>query len=237
MAYPPHLRILPIALCLVAAAWITFEVADSQTQALENDLDHRVVKALRDPENAARMIGPPAIEEAMRDFTALGGYAVLFMTTVCFALFAAVELGRSTLLFFLLTATGGYASSTLLKQLIQRERPSIVPHLSHVGGSNSFPSTHAVMAVVVYVTIGLLLMQRTHDRHLRHLMIVLPLWLATLVGISRVCMGVHYPTDVLAGWSSGLFWTWFAFLFRGRLRDRELIATRSVSKGRKDLSR
>ena len=219
MAYPPHLRILPIALCLVAATWISFEIVDSQFDAGGSDLDHSVVKALRDPQNVTRMIGPPAIEEAMRDFTALGGYAVLFMTTVCFALFAAVELGRSTLLFFLLTAAGGYASSTLLKQLFLRERPSIVPHLSHVGVTNSFPSTHSVMAVVVYVTIGLLLMQRTPDRHLRRLMIALPLWLATLVGISRVCMGVHYPTDVLAGWSSGLLWTWMAFLVRGRLRN------------------
>lgn len=220
MLPPSFLRILPIALCLVLAAWITFDVADLQIQASENDLDHRVVKALRDPQNAARMVGPPAIEEAMRDFTALGGYAVLTMATVCFALFAAVELGRGTLVFFLVTAIGGYATSTFLKQLVHRERPSIVPHLSHVVGSNSFPSTHSVMAVVVYVTIGLLLMQRTHDRHLRHLMIVLPLWLATLVGISRVCMGVHYPTDVLAGWSIGLLWTWLAFLVRGRLRDR-----------------
>lgn len=228
MAFPLYLRILPIALCLVLAAWISFEFVDLQTQVPEDDLDHRVVKALRDPQNASRMIGPPAVEEAMRDFTALGGYAMLFMITVCFALFAAVELGRSTLLFFLLTAIGGYATSTLLKQLFLRERTSIVPHLSHVGATNSFPSTHSVMAVVVYVTIGLLLMQRTHDRHLRRLMIALPLWLATLVGISRVCMGVHYPTDVLAGWAIGLLWTWLAFLIRGRLRARSLIVTHSV---------
>jgi undecaprenyl-diphosphatase len=220
MAYPPYLRVLPIAMCLVAAAWISFEVADSQSPTPGNDLDHRVVKALRDPQNAARMIGPPFIEEAMRDFTALGGYAVLIMTTICFAAFAAVELGRRAFLFFLLTVTGGYALSMFLKQLVQRERPSIVPHLSHVSGSNSFPSTHAAMAVTVFVTIGLLLLPRTHDRHLRRLMIALPLWLATLVGISRVCMGVHYPTDVLAGWSSGLLWTWLAFLIRGRMSPR-----------------
>ena len=219
MAYPPHLRVLPIALCLVAAAWIVFEVADSQTQAPENNLDHRVVIALRDPQNAGRMIGPPFIQEAMRDFTALGGYAVLITTTVSFAVFAVVELGRRTLLFFLLTAFGGYATSMLLKHFVQRERPSIVPYLSDVGVSNSFPSTHAVMAVVVFGTIALLLMQRTHDRHLRRLMIALPLGLATLVGISRVCMGVHYPTDVLAGWSGGLLWTWLAFLIRGRFRN------------------
>jgi undecaprenyl-diphosphatase len=221
MTYPPHLRVLPIALCLVTAAWIVFEVADSQTQAPENDLDHRVVKALRDPQDAGRMIGPPFVQEAMRDFTALGGYAVLITTTVSFAAFAGFELGRRTLLFFLVTVTGAYATSMLLKQLVQRERPSIVPYLSDVGLSNSFPSTHSVMAVVVFGSIALLLLQRTHDRHLRRLMIALPLGLATLVGISRVCMGVHYPTDVLAGWSVGLLWTWLAFLIRGRFRGEE----------------
>ena len=235
MTFPLHLRILPIAMCLVVATWISFEIADSLVDTPGSDLDHVVVRALRDPQNAARMIGSPAVEEAMRDFTALGGYSMLFMTTVCFALFAAVELGRSTLLFFLLTAIGGYATSTLLKQFFLRERPSIVPHLSHVGATNSFPSTHSVMAVVVYVTIGLLLMQRTHDRHLRRLMIALPLWLATLVGISRVCMGVHYPTDVLAGWATGLSWTWLAFLIRGRLRGRSLIVTQSVSEPKSSL--
>lgn len=219
MAYPQHLRILPIALCLVVAAWISFDIADSLIDAPGNDLDHVVVETLREPQNAARMIGPPAIEEAMRDFTALGGYAVLIMTTVCFAVFSAVELGRKTLWFFLLTVTGGCASSMLLKQFFQRKRPSMVPHLSYVGGSDSFPSVHATMAVVVFATIGLLLMQRTPDRHLRRLMIALPLWLATLVGVSRVCMGVHYPTDVFAGWSNGLAWTWLAFLVRGRLRS------------------
>jgi len=217
MTFPPYLRILPIALCLVVGTWTTFEIVDSQVDTPGSDLDHVVVEALRDPQHAARMIGPPAIEEAMRDFTALGGYAVLIMTTVCFAVFAAVELGRTTLWFFLLTVTGGCAASIFLKQLVQRERPSMVPHLSYVGGSSSFPSVHATMAVVVFFTIGLLLMQRTHDRHLRRLMIALPLWLATLVGISRVCMGVHYPTDVLAGWSIGLLWTWLAFVLRGRL--------------------
>lgn len=104
-----------------------------------------------------------------------------------------------------------------MKRLIQRERPSIVPHLSHVSGNTSFPSSHAMMSVVVYVTIGLLLSQLTSNRHLRLLLTGLPLVIAMIVGISRVCMGVHFPSDVMGGWAGGLLWTWIAFVIRGRL--------------------
>ena len=73
------------------------------------------------------------------------------------------------------------------------------------------------MSVVVYVTAGFLLAELTQNRRLRHLLVGLPFLLALLVGISRVCMGVHYPTDVLAGWTGGLVWIWCAFALRGRL--------------------
>lgn len=217
MSSPPYLRILPAALCLVGLAWGIFEWANARSTFAAEDLDHRVVEMLRQPDNLARMIGPIQLEEAMRDFTALGGYAVLVTTFLGFAIFAFAELGARTFHFFWLTTFGGFWMGVLMKRLIQRERPSIVPHLSHVSGNTSFPSSHAMMSVVVYVTIGLLLSQLTSNRHLRLLLTGLPLVIAMIVGISRVCMGVHFPSDVMGGWAGGLLWTWIAFVIRGRL--------------------
>jgi len=223
MPFPPYLRLVPICLCGVTVLWGVFELAGPLATTAEKDLDHQLVLLLRNPDDPERLIGPPGFEEAMRDFTALGGYAVLMMTAACFAVFARFELGSRTFHFFWLTVVGGYLCNLAMKQLIQRDRPSIVPHLSHVSGSTSFPSAHAMMSVIVFLTIGLLLNHLTTNKHLRHLLIILPLWLAALVGISRVCMGVHYPTDVLGGWFGGLAWTWIAFLIRGRLRHHSLL--------------
>lgn len=217
MSSPPYLRILPFTLCLVGLAWGFFELANARLDSADKDLDHRFLEVLRQPDNPARMIGPPQLEEAVRDFTALGGYAVLVTTFLGFSIFAFAELGTRTFHFFWLTTFGGFWMGVLMKRLIQRERPSIVPHLSHVSGNTSFPSSHAMMSVVVYVTIGLLLSQMTSNRHLRQLMTGLPLAIALIVGISRVCMGVHFPSDVMGGWTGGLLWTWAAFVIRGRL--------------------
>jgi undecaprenyl-diphosphatase len=166
------------------------------------------------------MIGPPSLEEAMRDFSALGGYAVLITATVCFSVFARAELGREMLRFFVMTVTSGFAAGVLFKQLIRRDRPALVPHLSHVSGNTSFPSSHAMMSVVVFITIGLLLSQLSPSRALRHVLVGLPFLIAFLVGVSRVCMGVHFPTDVLGGWAIGLLWVWGAFAIRGRFLAR-----------------
>jgi undecaprenyl-diphosphatase len=217
---------LPITLCLVGLTWGIFEWVNARSNFADKDLDHQIVEILRQPDNPSRMIGPPQLEEAMRDFTALGGYAVLVTTFLGFSIFAVTELGARTFHFFWLTTVGGFWMGVLMKRLIQRERPSIVPHLSHVSGNTSFPSSHAMMSVVVYVTIGLLLSQLTSNRHLRQLMTGLPLTIAMIVGISRVCMGVHFPSDVMGGWTGGLLWTWVAFVIRGRL-----IGAREIDRG------
>lgn len=219
MSSPQYLRVLPVMLFSIGVTWGVYEWANVQSQFREKDLDHRIVEWLRQSDNPSRMIGPPQFEEAMRDFTGLGGYAVLVTIFLGFAVFAYIELGKRTFHFFWLTIFGGFWTGVLMKRLVQRERPFLVPHLSHVSGNTSFPSSHAMMSVVVYMTIGLLLSQQTNSRPLRLLMTGLPLFLATIVGMSRVCMGVHFPSDVLGGWTGGLLWTWVAFTIRGRLRD------------------
>jgi undecaprenyl-diphosphatase len=211
MLQPPFLNLIPKVFAFVLLTALAFELADGLAENPQSDLDHRAILMLRDPQNPARMIGPPFVEESMRDFTGLGGYAVLLLTTVTFATFFRVELSREAFRFFVATTVSGYLLGVVLKNVVQRERPALVPHLSHVSGATSFPSSHAMMSVIVFVTIGLLLSTRTRDRHLQRLLTALPLGIAFVVGISRICMGVHYPTDVLAGWTLGLLWVWAAF--------------------------
>ncbi len=203
-------KVFPGTLIVICLAWIGFEIASRQLNDRLGDLDHQVVLLLRGADNSGDMIGPPVLEELMRDFTALGGYGVLIIVMISFSILLGLMHGRQDVYFFLATAVGGYLCSMLMKKLVGRERPGIVPHLSYVETS-SFPSTHAMMSSVIFLTIGLLLARHTADTRVRKLLVVLPLCLAFLVGISRVFMGVHFPTDVLAGWTAGLLWTWAAF--------------------------
>ena len=217
MIHPPLLKLVPWALALVMLASLIFVMVDSPGPGGVGRLESQMILSLRSETRPDRMIGPPIVEESMRDFTALGGYAVVIMVSVCFSIFALLELSRETFWFFVVTVFGGFFLNLSLKSLVQRERPAIVPHLSLVEGSTSFPSAHAMMSVVVFVTIGLVLSTRTRDRHLQRLFSWYPLWLSLLIGVSRVCMGVHYPTDVLGGWALGLLWTWGAFRVRQRI--------------------
>jgi undecaprenyl-diphosphatase len=217
MFHPPLLRIVPMALIAVIVLSLVFVTVDGLGVFGAERLETLLIRSLRSLGNPDRMIGPPIVEESMRDFTALGGYAVLIMVSICFSIFALVELSRETFRFFVVTVVGGFFLNVLLKSLVQRDRPAIVPHLSLVEGSTSFPSAHATMSVVVFVTIGLVLSTRTRDRHLQRLFSIFPVWLSFVIGVSRVCMGVHYPTDILGGWALGLLWTWAAFRVRLRI--------------------
>lgn len=204
------LRIFPCALLVVGLAWTAFEAAAARLHDRLGDLDQQVVVLLRGSDDSSRMIGPPVLEELMRDITGLGGYAVLVLVVFSYSILLRLMHGRRDVNFFLATAIGGFLCSAVMKRLVGRERPGIVPHLSYVETS-SFPSTHAMMSLIIFLTIGLLLARHTRDHRVRALLVAVPLLLTFLVGISRVFMGVHFPTDVLAGWTAGLLWTWAAF--------------------------
>ena len=197
--------VLVSILIVVGATWGFIALADRVAAGRTLAFDNRVLLALRRADNPAQPIGPLWLAEAGRDITALGGVAVLLLATAAVGGFLWLSQRRRMLVFVLVATIGGLALSQLLKVSFERERPSVVPHLAAVYTS-SFPSGHSMMSAVVYLTLGTLLVPVVRQRRLKIYCLVLALLLSGLVGLSRMYLGVHYPTDVLAGWMLGLGW-------------------------------
>lgn len=207
--------VLAIALLLLGAVWGFFEIADEVRDGDTHQFDEAVLLSMRNPADLADPIGPGWVEEIGRDFTALGGIAVLVMIVLTISGFLLLQRKHGAALWLLLATGSGMALSTALKMGFDRPRPDLVPHGSIVYTA-SFPSGHSLMAAVVYLTIGTLLVRVLRRRSLKIYVLAVAMLLTLLVGISRVYLGVHWPTDVLAGWTVGaawalLFWlaTWY----------------------------
>jgi undecaprenyl-diphosphatase len=112
---------------------------------------------------------------------------------------------RGAALLVLASVGGGALLSTLLKLSFERPRPDLVPHAVAVYTA-SFPSGHAMLSAVTYLTLGTLLARIQPRRRLRAYIVAVAVLLTLLVGTSRVYLGVHWPTDVLAGWCLGAAW-------------------------------
>jgi undecaprenyl-diphosphatase len=168
-------------------------------------LDRALLEALRVPGAPAEPIGPAWLEEAARDITALGGTPILLLLTCAVALQLWIN-GHSRRALFALGAVGGaQALSELLKALIARPRPDIVPHEVAVY-SASFPSGHAMLATAAYFTLAFILATGANRARNRIGLYASAGVLAFLIGASRVYLGVHWPSDVVAGWFAGLAW-------------------------------
>ena len=113
---------------------------------------------------------------------------------------------------------GGIVVSSIAKGFFDRPRPDLVPHGSIVSTA-SFPSGHSMMAAVAYLTLGVLIARVLADRRLKIYVLCLAMMVTVLVGVSRVYLGVHWPTDVLAGWLAGSGWA-VACLLGARLVSR-----------------
>ena len=153
--------------------------------------------------------GPPLLIEMVRDLTSLGGVLlrnVLALAAVLALLF--LRLRREAVL-LVFTVAGGWLVNTLLKEAMGRERPEIVPHLTAAGGE-SFPSGHSFNSAVVFIAIALAFATLSARQSVRMTVIGAALAFSLAVAWSRVWLGVHFPTDVIAGWLGGAGWAFLA---------------------------
>ncbi|MGB7326671.1 MAG: phosphatase PAP2 family protein [Rubripirellula sp.] len=206
-------------LVVVLAIWGFIELTDEVLEGSTDTFDRWAVRSLREANDPANPIGPTWMEEAGRDLTALGGIAVMLIAIASSAGFLAINRAYRTMAVLLISTLSGMAASLLMKSLFARPRPDFVPHLSHVYTS-SFPSGHSMMAAVVYLTLAVILASVMRHFWLRVYAIAVAVGLTVLVGISRVYMGVHYPTDVLAGWTAGLVWALACWLIARGIEAR-----------------
>jgi undecaprenyl-diphosphatase len=204
-------------LSLFAFVKIWDEVHEGDTQSI----DEWVVRSLRRADDPAVPVGPVWVREAALDATALGGYFVIGLAVVAVVGFMWIHGDRATAWATLATVVGGAAATFALKHLSGRDRPDAVPHLRDVA-SPSFPSGHAALSAVVFLTLGLLLAGTMTRPAARLYCLSWAMLVSFFVGLSRIYLGVHYPSDVLGGWTFGLAWAlagWAVFRwFRPRRR-------------------
>lgn len=210
-------RALLILLSSAAGIWGFLSIGGEVLEGETTGLDRRLLLMLRTPGDAADPIGPRAFEESMRDVTALGGFTVLTIITVVAVLLLALHRKRRHALVFGLTVLLAQISSNVLKTIYGRPRPDLVPHDSYVY-SASFPSGHSMMAATTYLTLAMVISSLEPRRATKALVFALAVAVTVAVGFSRVYLGVHWPSDVLAGWCAGAAWAFAGWLVLQRLR-------------------
>lgn len=199
-------RGLLVGLALAATAfWAFVELADEVLEGGTRAFDEALLLAFRSAADPADPWGPGWLEVMMRDFTALGGTAVLILFTAAAIGYLLLDGKRHAALAVFVAVAGGQLLSTLLKLGFDRPRPDLVPHAVTVYTA-AFPSGHAMMAAVTYLTLGAML-ARVQARLLHKVYVLgLSVFFTLIVGVSRVYLGVHWPSDVAAGWAIGAGW-------------------------------
>lgn len=196
---------------LLASAWAFLRLWWAVGAGSVESFDTTVLLALRSRVDANDPIGPPWLQELGRDMTALGGVGVIVGVTLLTVGLLGMSGRRRTAALVMLAIVGATAVSLLLKRSFDRPRPDLVPHGSLVYTS-SFPSGHAMLAAVTYLTIGAVIMRMARGAALRGFVLLAAVVVTLAVGVSRVYLGVHWPSDVLGGWIAGTGWACFVWL-------------------------
>ena len=194
-----HAVLLGGLLVLIAGGWGLVELTDRVVEGETQRFDLRVIRWF------AAHRGPQSLQDVARDLTALGGVTVLTLVTIAVVGFLMIDRKRGAAALMIVAVVGGLSISSMIKHFINRPRPPRQYQAAYVFTA-SFPSGHSMLSAVTYLTLGALLAQVIRRRVLRLYVICVAVLLTFLVGVSRVFLGVHWPTDVLAGWTAGLIW-------------------------------
>ena len=211
--------IVAVLMIVASAVWAFIELADEVVEGSTAALDEAILLALRDPADSTQPLGPAWLEEMMRDFTGLGGTGFLTLVTLAAAGFLVLRRKHKAALAVLVAVGVGILLSTLVKMGFDRPRPDLVPHGSYVYTA-SFPSGHSMMSAVVYLTLAALVTRLIQRKRLKGYALGVAMILTLMVGVSRIYLGVHWPSDVLGGWTAGAAWALSCWLVERRLKKR-----------------
>lgn len=196
--------ILVAVFVCASLVWAFVAIADEVVEGETHQLDMAILMSLRTAGSPPDLIGPPWFEEMMRDITALGSYAFIIILVSAAVGYLLLVRKWALALLTLGAVVGGMLISNLLKMGFDRPRPDL-DHAARVF-TPSFPSGHAMLSAVTFLTLGALLTRANVDWRAKAYFLTVAVFLTVIVGCSRIYLGVHYPTDVLAGWCVGSAW-------------------------------
>jgi undecaprenyl-diphosphatase len=215
----PKLAALLIAGGLAAGVGIVvflgIEISAGKTLAF----DRAILLAMRRPDDHTPL-GSAAFQQRAREISALGSTVVLSLLTGTVAGFLALDGKKRLALLICGCIATGVLLETILKDIFDRPRPDIVPKITYARGP-SFPSGHSMMSAIVYLSLGASLAGFHRRKAVKAYSLILAAFFTILIGVTRVYLGVHWPTDVLAGWAAGGVWALLCWLAANViLRDR-----------------
>jgi undecaprenyl-diphosphatase len=217
-----ELPVLLAGLAIAGGLWGFEELMEVARATTPHAFDTEILLAFRKAGQPDSPIGPLWLEGAIRDITSLGSFVVLALITVATIIYLLlIRLLGAALLVFVAVA-GGQLLSSVLKLELDRPRPELVSHLVDVA-SLSFPSGHAMLSAVTYLTLGSLAARFLPGRTTKIYVLSLAVLTTVMVGVSRVYLGVHWPSDVLAGWCAGFIWATLCWLAAHFLQRRKVV--------------
>lgn len=211
-----ELRLLWPILLLGVALWAFLKIAGEVLDGDVHTIDRLILQACRINGQPGQLVGPIWFQEGVRDITALGSPMVLTLTVLTVWGYLLVTRQHAMAWLAVLASSGGWAVSIGLKALFSRARPEAVYHAT-VASGYSFPSGHAMMSAAVFLTLAALAARLTPRTWLRVYAVGAAGLMAGLVGLSRVYLGVHWASDVAAGWAAGAAWALLCWLLADRL--------------------
>jgi undecaprenyl-diphosphatase len=152
----------------------------------------------------------PDLDALALEVTALGSGFVIWMLVLIASVFLWTTRHRYSAVLLWVALLGGALLNSLLKSLFDRPRPDLFEWRTPYAGHSSFPSGHSMTAMTVYATLAYLIVRLEPSRRVRRLTLGVFALVVLMVGVSRLYLGVHYPSDVLAGFLAGFVWASFA---------------------------
>lgn len=214
-----EIKILVVVLSVLAGILIFISIANEVVEGETQHFDNYILKSLREPGDVSQPAFPGWLTNTMENITSLGSAAVIVLITVIVVGYLLLQKKYYWMWLVIIATIGGALLVGGLKEIIGRTRPTVVTHLLQEK-SLSFPSGHSMMSAIVYLTQATLLSRIETNKKVKIYIISTALLLTILIGISRVYIGVHYPTDVLAGWVAGISWALLCWYIASLLERR-----------------